>query len=258
MALNALPPLEDPARARPAAPTTGGRLVYAVGDIHGCYGLFQRLLARCWEDSRMRGDGRPPMLVLCGDYVDRGPASADVVEAVVQLKGRAEFEVRALKGNHEQAMLAFLDSPAENRAWLLYGGDATLASYGVAPPRADPGALEQARDQLAGRLPAAHLQFLRSLELFVVQGDYAFVHAGVRPGTPLEAQSERDLLWIRDEFLRAPPSPDQVIVHGHTWIDERPQAHEHRIGLDTGAFATGVLTAVRLEGEDRAFLQVSD
>jgi serine/threonine protein phosphatase 1 len=258
MALRALPPLEEPAAGPEARPGTDDRLIYAVGDIHGCYGLFRRLLTRCWEDSRGHRSQRPPMLVLCGDYVDRGPASAEVLEAVVQLKDRSEFELRALKGNHEEGMLAFLDDPVANRAWLLFGGDATLASYGVSPPGPDLESLERVRDELLERLPLSHLEFLRGLETLVVQGDYAFVHAGVRPGVPLEAQSERDLLWIRDDFLRAPPSFDKVIVHGHTWVNEHPQTLRHRIGLDTGAYATAVLTAVRLDAEGRAFLQVSD
>jgi len=236
---------------------TEGELVYAVGDIHGCYDQMKALLARIAADSAGRARGRRPILVFLGDYVDRGPESAKVVEALIWLKRRPDLEVRLLKGNHEQAMLQFLDAPEANRAWLRWGGAETLAAYGVEPPASDedPLAVIRARDELLARMPAGHLLLLQRLELMVAVGDYAFVHAGVRPGAPLAQQTEQDLLWIREGFLDAPGPFEKVIVHGHTWLDEQPRLAEHRLAIDTGVYRTGVLTALRLEGLDREVLQ---
>jgi serine/threonine protein phosphatase 1 len=229
-----------------------GQLVYAVGDIHGSYGLFKEMLALIARDAASRAAGRRPILILLGDYVDRGPDSEKMLEALVWLKRREDLEVHLLKGNHEQALLAFFDEPDDAEPWLAYGGAATLAAYGVAPGPD----LRAARDELLARMPASHLRLLQQLELMVEVGDYAFVHAGIRPGAPLARQTENDLLWIRQGFLDVDGPFEKVIVHGHTWLDHRPQLSEHRIGLDTGAFATGVLSAVRLEDGQRQVLQV--
>jgi serine/threonine protein phosphatase 1 len=241
----------------PTPTLTGGELVYAIGDIHGCYGLMKDVLARLAADYAGRAAGRRPILIFLGDYIDRGPASAEVLEALVWIRRREDLEVHLLKGNHEQALLAFLDAPERGGPWLAFGGAETLASYGVTPPAEDdaPEALVRARDELLERMPASHLKLLQELELAVVVGDYAFVHAGVRPGAPLEAQEENDLLWIRKGFVDQPGPFGKVIVHGHTWLSERPQLSEHRIGLDTGAYATGVLTAIRLEDHEAELLQ---
>ncbi len=214
------------------------------------------LLAKLVADSRERAYGRRPILIFCGDYVDRGADSAKVVETVIQLQRRADFDVRLLKGNHEQAMLDFLRDPTEMAAWIGFGGAETLASYGVEldDELSDEG-LIAARDRLLERLPASHLHMLHQLELMLIVGDYAVVHAGVRPGVALESQSEQDLLWIRDAFIDAEGPFEKVIVHGHTWTGNQPQLEPHRIGVDTGAYQTGVLTAVRLDGRDITFLQ---
>lgn len=239
---------------------TEGELVYAVGDVHGCYDQMKALLAKIAADSAARARGRRPILIFLGDYVDRGPDSAKVVEALIWLKRRPDLEVRLLKGNHEQAMLQFLDAPEANRAWLRWGGAETLRAYGVEPPGSDedPLAVTRARDELLGRMSAGHLLLLQRLELMVAVGDYAFVHAGVRPGAPLAQQTEQDLLWIREGFLDAPGPFEKVIVHGHTWLDEQPRLTEHRLAIDTGVYRTGVLTALRLEGLDREVLQVGE
>jgi serine/threonine protein phosphatase 1 len=233
---------------------TEGELIYALGDIHGCYDQLKALLARIAADYAVRARGRRPILVFLGDYVDRGPASDRVIDALIWLKRRPDLEVRLLKGNHEQALLAFLARPEEGAGWLRFGGAETLASYGVAPPQ-DAAGYGRARDELMERMPASHLWLLQELEVMLTVGDYAFVHAGVRPGVPLAEQAEEDVLWIRQPFLEAPGPHDKVIVHGHTWRDERPQLHAHRIGIDTGVYATGVLTAVCLDGEAREILQ---
>lgn len=236
--------------------STAGELVYAIGDIHGCYDLMKGLLAEVAADSAVRAKGRRPILVFLGDYVDRGPQSAQVVEALVWLKRRPDLDVRLLKGNHEQAMLDFLDAPERGAGWLQFGGRETLESYGVLPPENDAAAMIQARDELMTVMPAGHLRLLERLELMLGIGDYAFVHAGVRPGVALAEQQETDLLWIRQVFLEAPGPHEKVVVHGHTWLDERVQRHDCRIGVDTGAYATGVLTAVRLDGDEVEVLQV--
>lgn len=239
-----------------APPSTGGRLVYAVGDVHGRLDALQPLVADIRADAaRHRGQG-PPLLVLLGDYVDRGPESAGVIELILKLSADPALEVCALMGNHESALLAFLDDPAGAAGWLDHGGGPTLASYGVTPPpsRAGEQGWGEARDALVRALPPAHLSFLRGLRLMAVVGDYAFVHAGVRPGAPLDRQAAQDLLWIRQPFLEAPGPFEKVIVHGHTPAEE-PQILPHRLGIDTGAFATGVLTAVRLQGEAQGLLQ---
>ena len=239
----------------PAPPSTGGRLVYAVGDVHGRLDALTPLVADIRADAaRHRGKG-PPLLVMLGDYVDRGPESAGVIELILKLSADPALEVCALMGNHEAALLAFLDDPAGAAAWLDHGGGSTLASYGVQPPaRVGDQGWSEARDALIAALPAAHLNFLRGLKLMTVAGDYAFVHAGVRPGVPLDRQADQDLLWIRQPFLDAPGPFEKVIVHGHTPAEE-PQILPHRLGVDTGAYATGVLTAARLQGEAQGLLQ---
>jgi serine/threonine protein phosphatase 1 len=252
--------LERP--APPQALSTAGELIYAVGDIHGCYDLLKKALAQiavdCADEGVLGGVRRRPMLVLLGDYIDRGPDSAKVLQALVWLRRRGEFALRLLKGNHEQALLAFLEEPEGHADWLNFGGAETLASYGVTPPPAgaDASTLARARDALLDQMPASHLQLLEELEPMVLVGDYAFVHAGIRPDRPLSAQAENDLLWIRRGFVDAPGPFERVIVHGHTWLNEQPQVTEHRIGLDTGAYATGVLTVARLDASGMRLVQV--
>lgn len=243
--------------ARPA--TIEGQLVYAIGDIHGRYDLLKDLLARIAEDCEGRANGRRPILIFCGDYIDRGPDSSKVLSAIVWLKRHSAFEVHVLKGNHEAAFLSFLADPRDGIDWLDFGGGETLFSYGVTPP-AEPlvgTTLRRARDDLLDRMPVAHLRLLESLELMVSLGDYAFVHAGVRPGVGLADQVENDLLWIREPFLTSGHSFGKVVVHGHSWKSDRPAIHDNRIGIDTGAYQTGVLTALRIQDGAIAPLQVT-
>jgi serine/threonine protein phosphatase 1 len=237
----------------------GGELVYAIGDVHGCYELLRDVLASLAADYAERARGRRPILIFLGDYVDRGPHSARVMEALVWLQRRPDLEIHFLKGNHEQALLEFLEAPEGGGPWTEFGGAETLFSYGVEPPAADapPDAYAQARDELLERMPASHLRLLLGLETMVVVGDYAFVHAGIRPGVALDAQTETDLLWIRRGFVDQPGPFGKVIVHGHTWLSEQPQLGEHRLGLDTGAYATGVLTAARIEDGEIEILQAA-
>jgi serine/threonine protein phosphatase 1 len=189
-----------------------------------------------------------PLLVFVGDYIDRGQNSREVIELILAWMIGGPFEVCALLGNHDQFMLTFLEEPEVGPAWAKVGGLATLQSYGVDPPkRDDPESWAQARDQLRQALPATHLAFLRALPLYRIEGEYLFVHAGVRPGTPLTDQAERDLLWIREPFLSATTSSGYVVIHGHTPAPN-VEVSALRIGIDTGAYATGVLSAIRLWG----------
>ena len=239
-----------------APPSTGGRLIYAVGDVHGRLDVLEPLVADIAADAARAKPTHRPLLIFLGDYVDRGGASAGVIDFVQKLQKTEGFEVVALKGNHEEAMLQFLDDPGFGPLWLEHGGGPTLVSYGAPPPvgRGDAQAWIRTRDALATALPDDHRRFLDSLELIVTVGDYAFVHAGVRPGASLERQTEHDLMWIRHDFLQAPGPFEKIIVHGHT-PSEAPQVTPHRIGVDTGVYATGVLTAVRLDGVGPRFLQ---
>lgn len=243
-------------RATAAPPSTGGRLVYAVGDVHGRLDALEPLLRDIVQDVIASQPAQRPLLVFLGDYVDRGPDSRSVVDLVLRLRRETRFEVISLKGNHEEALLQFLDDPAFAATWMEHGGGPTLVSYGVQPPpgRTDVEAWGRTRDALAQALPDEHRRFYEELELMRIVGDYAFVHAGVRPGVPLDAQTERDLLWIRNEFIQGRGPFGKVIVHGHT-PSEQPQLTPHRLGVDTGAYATGILTAVRLEGEDQRVMQ---
>lgn len=226
-----------------------GQLLYAIGDIHGCYDQLRALLARIAEDAENRAAGRTPCLIFCGDYVDRGPATCQVLDALCWLKRHGPYHVHFLKGNHEQVMLQYIEDPEPAREWAAFGGAETLRSYGVMPPEmGDP--LERhlaARDDLLERMPVAHLRFLKTLELMVGIGDYAFVHAGVRPGVRLADQAEEDLLWIRKGFIDVERAHERIIVHGHSKERGGPVMLPHRIGIDTGAYETGVLTALRLE-----------
>ena len=249
--------------AAAAGPSTEGALIYAVGDIHGRRDLLDELAAKIRADAQMTmmataPPGVRPVLIFIGDYVDRGPDTRGVVDVVLALGRGGEFEVRALKGNHEEQLLAFLKDPRAGPAWLDFGGGATLNSYGVRPPtgRTDEAAWEAARLDLRAALEGDHLDFFQRLELAVVSGDYLFVHAGVRPGIPLNEQSEHDLLWIRDEFLSATRPFEKVVVHGHT-PEPAPYLGRNRIGIDTGAYATSTLTAVRLHDFDRTFIQAT-
>jgi serine/threonine protein phosphatase 1 len=240
------------------AASAAGELIYAIGDIHGRYDLLVELLAAIAQDGEPALREKPPVLVFLGDYIDRGPDSAKVVEALTWLERRRDYSLRFLKGNHEKTLLDFLEDPAVAVDWLRFGGIETLQSYGVEAPTPEGPlpAFVEARDALLRNMPAAHLRFYERLETFLEIGDYVFVHAGIRAGRTIMEQSEEDMLWIRDEFIGSPGPFERVVVHGHTWFDERPRLLQHRIGVDTGAYRTGVLTAVRIEDDDLTVLQV--
>jgi serine/threonine protein phosphatase 1 len=174
---------------------------------------------------------------------------------LITLRDRSTLDMRLLRGNHDDSLLRFLGEPAFGPTWLRMGAAATLASYGVTPPSPRAGETEwtATRDAFAAALPDAHKVFFENLEPYVVIGDYLFVHAGVRPGVAPEQQSLQDLMWIREDFLDASRPAEQVVVHGHTPTAE-PYSDADRIGIDTGAYATSVLTAVRLHETAQNFM----
>jgi serine/threonine protein phosphatase 1 len=219
--------------------------IYAIGDIHGRLDLLDRLYRLIRADSENEPPGRRTVVHL-GDYVDRGPESRGVIERAMAppLPG---FESVTLMGNHDFMMRGFLGQPAEvGPGWMMNGGAATLASYGVDPPRRlDAAELTRAQFALGQALPPAHLAFLDGLAPMHRADRFLFVHAGIRPGLPAERQSLEDLIWIRDEFLQSTADHGAIVVHGHT-ITREPDFRPNRIGIDTGAYRSGRLTALRL------------
>lgn len=238
----------------PLAPSVPrGTRIYAVGDIHGRLDLLDALLDRIQYDA----EDAPSLLkslVFLGDYIDRGPESARVIERLIHGLPPM-FSAVCLRGNHEDVMLRFLEDVRAAPGWLTYGGRATLVSYGVdaPPPDASQTRLMMAQRDLNQALPDHHRAFLSGLRCHVSFGDYYFVHAGVRPGVPLDRQRDTDRLWIRQEFLNSRADLGKVIVHGHT-VAAEPESYPNRIGIDTGAYATNRLTALVLEGTERRFL----
>ncbi len=232
---------------------TGGACLYAIGDIHGRPDLVERMHGLIAEDAGRAPPGRLVAIYL-GDYIDRGPDSAWVIDFLLD-RPLAGFESFYLKGNHEDFLLGFMEDRLDGLTWILNGGDATLESYGIAlsdmMDRDEPGDLKM---RFAQALPARHGAFLRALKTIHLEGDYCFVHAGIRPGVPLEAQDEHDLVWIREPFLSSSAASAKCVIHGHT-ITSRPELRANRIGIDTGAYITGHLTCVVLDGGEPRFLQ---
>jgi serine/threonine protein phosphatase 1 len=228
--------------------------LYCIGDIHGRDDLLQHMHRLIEADSTGYGGSRK--LVYLGDYVDRGDGSRQVIDRLIDapLPG---FEAIHLRGNHEQAMLDFLDFPDRASSWLSFGGLETLLSYGI---RLDPPSFAPNFAGLAERfgqvLPDSHRRFIEATRLMHREGDYCFVHAGIRPGVPLEQQHPDDLLWIREDFVDHPHPHPCVVVHGHT-IASEPELLSNRIGLDTGAYFSGILSCLVLEATERRILQTA-
>lgn len=230
--------------------TPPGRRVYAIGDIHGRADLLRVLLGKIQSDVATRAPATDVLLFL-GDYIDRGPDSP----AVLDLVGHPPegFEAVRLLGNHESIMRDVLGGDREQlETWLSNGGDATLESYGIASDD-----LARLGPAVTGKIPKAHLDLLDSLIDCHVEGDYFFAHAGVRPGVPLNAQTRESLVWVREIFLSSQDDFGKVIVHGHS-IGRQVTFRPNRIGIDTGAYRYGVLSAVVLDGAEQTVLQARD
>ena len=239
-----------------------GSTIYAVGDIHGRIDLLDALLGKIADDARNDKSPRR-VLIFLGDYVDRGAGIFQVVERLSTLSETGDFEIfrqfdlHFLKGNHESSLIEFLDTGDHTDSWMDMdnGGGETLKSYGVdASGLLAGGNLTRMRRDLQAAMPDRHLEFLRNLALHHEEGDYFFVHAGVRPGVALDVQDPFDMLWIRQEFLSCRADFGKIIVHGHSPNSE-PAIKNNRIGIDTAAYYSDCLTALVLQGTRRRFLQ---
>lgn len=238
----------------PQSPTVpAGRRIYAIGDVHGRMDLLERLIAQILADNQTRGDAEAE-IVLLGDLIDRGPDSADVVAWAME--GRAgPLPVSTLMGNHEEQLVdSVLGEGALLTGWLTYGGLDTLRSFGVEPGLLASGDHRAIRQAAREAVPASVATWMAALPVHRRAGDYLLVHAGVRPGVALDRQSPRDLRWIRGEFLESDADHGAVVVHGHS-IRPAVELRTNRIGLDTGAYRSGRLSAVGLEGSARWILQ---
>ncbi|MEO6716449.1 MAG: metallophosphoesterase family protein [Novosphingobium sp.] len=245
--IKSLSKLFRPQPATPPASVPPGQRVYAVGDIHGCRDLFDALIAAIETDDAARAPAETT-IVLLGDLIDRGPDSAGVIASARALQARRD--VRILCGNHEEMFLRCFADLELFRHFLRYGGRETILSYPLDQTRWNAADLDEAHAMMRAAVPAADLEFIRSFEDSIVIGDYAFVHAGILPGQPIEDQDPGDTRWIREPFLSDSRDHGFVIVHGHT-ITETPVFRRNRIGIDTGAYSSNRLTALALEGESR-------
>ncbi|MFO1261223.1 MAG: metallophosphoesterase family protein [Sphingomonadaceae bacterium] len=226
--------------------------IYAIGDVHGCFPLLVKLLQLIEIDQRER-EPMETHVVLLGDYIDRGPQSRDVCELLYAMRDSAYFH--CLMGNHEETMLKVLDgNRMALRFWLQYGGEETLLSWGVERDLVERAPLSeggqwQVIEAFRERVSPALTEWMRNLRSHHRHGDYLFAHAGVRPRLKLEEQSEEDMRWIREPFLSSNAKHPWRVVHGHSQTDSAEILH-NRIGIDTGAYRTGMLTAIGIEDDD--------
>ncbi len=249
-------------RGKPEAPLPAipdGERVFAIGDIHGRLDLFTALIAAVEAQDERRGPAHTTIILL-GDLIDRGPDSAGVLtrardwQASRTARGHT---LRILMGNHEEMLLEALDRVAVLRSFVTHGGKETILSFGVDPQAFIEATWDEVQAMFRAAMPADIQRFILGFEHMVRIGDYAFVHAGVRPGQPLETQTPADLRWIREPFLSSDKSHGAVIVHGHT-ITDQAVLRPNRIGIDTGAYDSGQLTALMLEGTERWLLSTAE
>jgi len=231
-----------------------GMRIYAIGDVHGRRDLLEIMHARI--DGELARD-RPAdwRIIHLGDYVDRGPDSAGVVE-MVSKRVREDSRVLALAGNHETKFLSFLASPEQWRQFADFGGEETAQSYGVDIDFTNAKGIREGHAALVRAVPESHLNFLVNLGYSASFGDFFFCHAGIKPGLPLEQQDSHDLTWIRGEFLNYPALHPKVIVHGHTPHDA-PEVMANRVNLDTLAYWSGILTALAIDGAEKRIFNVT-
>ncbi|WP_133365844.1 metallophosphoesterase [Qipengyuania sediminis] len=249
--LRSLARLFRPPAAAPAARVPEGERWYAIGDIHGRQDLFAALVAAIEADDRAAAPARS-QVVLLGDLVDRGPDSAGVIAHA--RTWAAQRPVRLLAGNHEEMFLESFGDLEMLRHFLRHGGRETVLSYGIDRKTYDAMSLEEVQVAMQEIVPEEDRAFLTAAEEWIEAGDYLFVHAGINPALPLAEQRRADLLWIRERFLRHPDAYSHVVVHGHT-IFEGVEDTGTRIGIDTGAYRSGRLTALVLEGSARRTIQ---
>lgn len=243
--------LERSGDGRLTAAIPPGERVYAVGDIHGRLDLFEALVRAIEADDAVAGPAQTTVILL-GDLVDRGPDSAGVI--ALARSWQAKRKVRILGGNHEEMFLRSFSDIETFKHFLRHGGRETVLSFGVEREQFLPASLEEAQELMAAAVPAEDVAFLEGFEDMIAIGDYLFVHAGINPRVPIAEQRKKDLRWIREPFLSHPDSHGAVVVHGHT-ITETPEDCGNRIGIDTGAFMSGRLTALVLEGTSRRYLE---
>jgi calcineurin-like phosphoesterase family protein len=225
--------------------------LYIIGDIHGRLDLLDRTIAAITHDIAKDGQ-RNSITITVGDYIDRGPDSRGVLDRLCRNPFPTPYF--AIKGNHEVMLEEFLQDPSVADRWRRFGGLETLHSYGIAVNKVRTGTgFEAAARALSAALPAAHHAFLASLKSYITGGEYFICHAGIRPGVPLDRQNVSDLFWIQDEFLNSDQNFGKIIIHGHS-AHEWPEVRPNRINIDTGAFATGRLTCLVLEGGQSRFL----
>ncbi len=229
-----------------------GIVVYAVGDVHGRLDLLSRMHADIARD--IASHGRDWRIIQLGDYVDRGPDSAGVIDFLIGRSAQTG-RVVSLAGNHDTGFLDFLAQPDAEGLFARYGGVETARSYGVALELDDPVAFRAGARALGDAVPAGHRGFLAGLAFSAVFGDFFFCHAGVRPGVALEAQDRQDLIWIRGDFHRHQGLYPKVIVHGHTPVAQA-QILPNRVNVDTGAYSTNHLTALVIDGAQKRLLTV--
>ncbi|MES2290030.1 MAG: metallophosphoesterase family protein [Pseudomonadota bacterium] len=228
-----------------------GERVYAIGDIHGRSDCLDLLLDKIRADNEERGPAETTIVFL-GDLVDRGPDSRGVVERAEAM--RTEHRCIFLMGNHEEIFIkAWEGDMASARLFHRIGGRETLISYGVTEEEYDSADFERMIEMLRTHVPAEHIAFLRRFRDTYAAGDYLFVHAGIRPGTPIDEQDPSDMRWIRDKFLDDKRDHGAIVIHGHS-ITAGVDEQANRIGIDTGAYASGRLTALGVEGTERWFL----
>lgn len=243
---------DNPVEA-PWASVPPGQRVYAVGDVHGRLDLFDKLIEAIEEDDRVAGLA-DTTVVLLGDLVDRGPDSAGVIERAREWQ--QQRRVRILAGNHEEMFLQSFESEEVLRHFLRHGGRETVLSFGLEPEAFRAASLEEVRAMMDEAVPLEVREFIAGFEDTIEIGDYLFVHAGIDPALPLDEQPKETLRWIREPFLSHGEDYGKVVVHGHT-IHEEVQDRGNRIGIDTGAFASGRLTALVLEGTQRRYLETA-
>ncbi|MFL6754881.1 MAG: metallophosphoesterase [Sphingomicrobium sp.] len=233
-----------------------GYRAYVVGDVHGRLDLLEKLLAKIHAEQEKQALDKL-LLVFLGDLIDRGPSSAQVLERL-RTYDRPGVRPIFLLGNHEEVLLRILNGDAELiTRWRCFGGTECLQSYGIEPAQLDNISDDDSLRIVREAIPGEHVRFVESFANSCRFGDYLFVHAGIRPGVKLEQQTQTDLRWIREPFLYDDRDHGVVVVHGHT-ISPQVEELPNRIGIDTGAYRTGILTALAIEGTDRWFLDTHD